>query len=233
MKFLEFPSLDILNKHLAFDTVDGQIVGRVEAYSCKSAGSDKKLYKQLESRYQEDLSSYSLSPDENLHLIVSPFGPLDQPSSRKALFYLISILNASFPDYDFSNLRSEQFCKLASPLYVISYINTTLLNMGRINLVHQLRFWDAVDEAIVVADCEVYSYDPDVDSDPYAEEGSIWSFNYFLYNRKLKRILFISFSGQRSQLASMIESESELSELENDKRSPYAYEDMVMMHMDI
>ena len=36
------------------------------------------------------------------------------------------------------------------------------------------------------------SYNPDLDSDPYGEEGTLWSFNYFFYNKKLKRILFFT-----------------------------------------
>ena len=38
----------------------------------------------------------------------------------------------------------------------------------------------------------IYSYNPDLDSDPYGEEGTLWSFNYFFYNKKLKRILFFT-----------------------------------------
>ena len=36
------------------------------------------------------------------------------------------------------------------------------------------------------------SYNPDLDSDPFGEEGSLWSFNYFFYNKKLKRIVFLT-----------------------------------------
>lgn len=70
----------------------------------KAAGADKKLYKQIENRYDQ-----SNSPPDNedgsagsFRNIISPFGPLDQPASRRTLFYLIGTLNASFPDYDFS-----------------------------------------------------------------------------------------------------------------------------------
>ena len=38
----------------------------------------------------------------------------------------------------------------------------------------------------------IYSYNPELDSDPYGEEGTLWSFNYFFYNKKLKRILFFT-----------------------------------------
>ena len=63
----------------------------------KAAGEDKKLYKSLENKFSEDLDDYQ---DGGLS-IVSPFGPLTQNASRKTLYYLISTLNSSFPDYDF------------------------------------------------------------------------------------------------------------------------------------
>lgn len=44
----------------------------------------------------------------------------------------------------------------------------------------------------------VLSYNPDLDSDPFGEEGSLWSFNYFFYNKKLKRIVFFTCRSVRS-----------------------------------
>lgn len=38
----------------------------------------------------------------------------------------------------------------------------------------------------------LFSYNPDLDSDPFGEDGSLWSFNYFFYNKRLKRIVFFS-----------------------------------------
>lgn len=38
----------------------------------------------------------------------------------------------------------------------------------------------------------IYSYTPDMRSDPFSEDGCLWSFNYFFYNKKLKRILFFT-----------------------------------------
>lgn len=43
-----------------------------------------------------------------------------------------------------------------------------------------------------------HSYNPDLDSDPFGEEGSLWSFNYFFYNKKLKRIVFFTCRSVRS-----------------------------------
>ena len=55
--------------------------------------------------------------------------------------------------------------------------------------------WSTLNEEISLQDCDIYSYDPDLISDPYGEAGSLWSFNYFFYNRKLKRIVFFTCRG--------------------------------------
>jgi hypothetical protein len=120
----------------------------------------------------------------------SPFGTMDQSSFRKTLFYLIGALNASFPDYDFSDIKPEQFTKIPSIPLVINTINTTLNNHGKGMMYRDMRMWDAVDIVMELDDCDVYSFVPDTDADPYM--GSLWSFNYFFFNKKLKRIMFLS-----------------------------------------
>lgn len=56
--------------------------------------------------------------------------------------------------------------------------------------------WSIIDKEISLKDCNVYSYNPDLDSDPYGDEGCLWSFNFFFYNHKLKRILFFTCQAQ-------------------------------------
>lgn len=52
--------------------------------------------------------------------------------------------------------------------------------------------WSSVDDEIELNDCDIYSYNPDLNSDPYGEPGCLWSFNYFFYNKKKKRIVFFT-----------------------------------------
>ncbi|PKK66981.1 repressor of RNA polymerase III transcription MAF1-like [Rhizophagus irregularis DAOM 181602=DAOM 197198] len=193
MKFLDIASLDPINTALVFENPECRVVGRIETYSCKLAGVDKKLYKHLESQWNSDLSE-SVSPDHNhsLHDIISPFGPMDQPSSRRMLFNLIATLNASYPDYDFSDVKPDQFTKHQSVPMVCNYINNTLFNLGHAYIINNLALWKVIDEIIELDECSVYSFNPDNDSDPNAEDGAIWSFNFFFYNKKLKRILFFA-----------------------------------------
>mmetsp|Transcript_52751 Transcript_52751/g.120217 ORF Transcript_52751/g.120217 Transcript_52751/m.120217 type:complete len:149 (+) Transcript_52751:150-596(+) len=43
-----------------------------------------------------------------------------------------------------------------------------------------------------IHECEVYSYTPDMEDDPFSQFGSLWSFNYFFFNRGLKRIMYFT-----------------------------------------
>jgi hypothetical protein len=54
------------------------------------------------------------------------------------------------------------------------------------------KLWSTINEEICLPDCDIYSYNPDLQSDPFGEDGSLWSFNYFFYNRKLKRIVLFT-----------------------------------------
>jgi hypothetical protein len=52
--------------------------------------------------------------------------------------------------------------------------------------------WRAIDQSIALVDCDVYTYKAVAEGDPFCDDGNLWSFNYFFYNRKLKRILYFS-----------------------------------------
>ena len=52
--------------------------------------------------------------------------------------------------------------------------------------------WATLNEEINLPNCDIYSYTPDLTSDPFAEDGCLWSFNYFFYNRKLKRVVLLT-----------------------------------------
>ncbi|XP_050527628.1 repressor of RNA polymerase III transcription MAF1 homolog [Daktulosphaira vitifoliae] len=137
--------------------------------------------------------------------------------SRKSLFYLIATLNATFaPDYDFTDAKSSEFSRERSLQLVIrdvdnnlstvltesstdgetlmsrrtSDLNQDVIKSSYSQLRHKL--WEEIDKEIVMSQCDIYSYTPDMRSDPFSEDGCLWSFNYFFYNKKLKRILFFT-----------------------------------------
>ncbi|NXJ04499.1 MAF1 polymerase, partial [Odontophorus gujanensis] len=76
---------------------------------------------------------------------------------------------------------------------VINAVNCSLFSAVREDFkALKPHLWDAVDEEICLSECDIYSYNPDLDSDPFGEDGSLWSFNYFFYNKRLKRIVFFT-----------------------------------------
>lgn len=151
----------------------------------------------------------------------SPFGPLSQISSRRTFAYLIATLNASHPDYDFSHiLRPTDFRKERSLRAVMNTIDTTLYNLrprpqGAMLAVpsswssgpvssgtrtpggHQIwspRMWRLMDNEMNLRDCAIYCYQPE--EDPFdGEEGSIWSMNYFFFNKHRKRVCYLYLRG--------------------------------------
>lgn len=141
MKFIPLGAFDDVSNALNFTSSECQVIGSVDLYTTKAAGSDKKLYRNiensLESQYESLLrlsASVSPSHDEGpspLNLTrSSPFGPLSQVSSRRTFAYLIATLNASHPDYDFSHiLRPSDFRKERSLKAVINTIDSTLYNL--------------------------------------------------------------------------------------------------------
>ncbi|KAI7905890.1 Maf1 regulator-domain-containing protein [Cokeromyces recurvatus] len=230
MKFLEVDSLDLINTAFLWETSECVLTGRVEAYSCKSAGTDKKLFKTLENRYNTELlAPGSISPDDLQ--IISPFGRLTESAPRKTFFYLLATLNAAFPEHDFEDVRPDQFLKLPSFEMVMNSVNTTLFNLGNDVIVNKYRLWDVLDEIVQLNECDVYTYTPDVDDDPMnEEEGYLWSVNYFFFNRKLKRMIFFSIKSEslNGPTAEAIEEEG-IDAIDDDNINSRRYHDDFLM----
>uniref|UniRef100_A0A8C9G3Z5 Repressor of RNA polymerase III transcription MAF1 homolog n=1 Tax=Pavo cristatus TaxID=9049 RepID=A0A8C9G3Z5_PAVCR len=187
MKLLENSSFEAINSQLTVETGDAHIIGRIESYSCKMAGDDKHMFKQFCQEGQPHVLE-ALSPPQTTGISPSRLsksqsgdeeGPLSDKCSRKTLFYLIATLNESFrPDYDFSAAKSHEFSREPS-------LNWVGAGPG-------LAMGGGFGTAFLTAVPWCCSYNPDLDSDPFGEDGSLWSFNYFFYNKRLKRIVFFT-----------------------------------------
>lgn len=184
----------------------------------------KNIENSLESQYESLLRfSASLSPPNaqsiasSLNLSrASPFGPLSEHSSRRTFAYLIATLNASHPDYDFSHLlRPTDFRREKNLKKVMNTIDTTLFNLRpqvakdvtppmtqTSSSPHSMatthswgpRMWKIIDSQMSLKECSIYCYSPE--EDPYdGEEASIWSYNYFFFNKALKRVCYIYLRG--------------------------------------
>nr|CAG4638697.1 EOG090X0C93 [Cyclestheria hislopi] len=208
MKLLESSQFEAVNSSLNMFTGDCNIIGRIESYSCKMAGYEKQLYKRFNSESGVSPHDLQVLSAPQSTLAISPTGghyscsvsgdeegPLCDTISRKTLFYLIATLNASFqPDYDFSHARSEEFSREPSLQWVVNTVDNNLsATTGDLyNSKLRAQLWAAINEEIALTDCDIYSYNSDLASDPFGEDGCLWSFNYFFYNRKLKRIVLFT-----------------------------------------
>lgn len=218
MKLLENADFEALSSSLTFETNVCKIETRIESYSCKMAGDCKRLYKRL-NKQDEKLgtspldaqllappsthasaaaSSLSHSPSgftnfmHSTSLSDDPDSPFSNCIPKKTLFYLISTLNASYqPDYDFSNTLSTEFSKEPCLDFVLNSIENLPKTYDVYSTI-KTKLWQSIDKEINLSDCEYYSYNPDLTSDPYGEDGCLWFYNYFFYNKKMKRIVFIS-----------------------------------------
>ncbi|KAK9277026.1 hypothetical protein L1049_006565 [Liquidambar formosana] len=195
MKFLEYTPLDRINDFLRHVNLgERTIKGCLEAYSCKHTGTDKKLSLSLE---HEILDYLGKSSDTDSS---SPVEVLSCRSSRKTLIYLILALYHIYPDYDFSAVKAHQFfteeCWDSFKQIFDTYMFEASKEWIKANEGSPLleTLYKALDEVVKLAECEIYSYNPDSDADPFLERGSIWSFNFFFYNRKLKRVVNFCFS---------------------------------------
>ncbi|XP_047515363.1 repressor of RNA polymerase III transcription MAF1 homolog [Pieris napi] len=197
MKLLQSGRLEALSSALSILNGDSAVQGRVESYSCKMAGGEKAFYKRFTAAGETTHNLQALSPPEGFSYSRSLSGDeegiLCDTISRKTLFYLIATLNAAFPDYDFSMAKSSEFSAEPSLTWVQSAVDAALSAVGGVRW-RQLKpaLWAAIDEEVQLADCRIYSYNPDLASDPFGEPGCLWTFNFFFYNMKLKRMVFFT-----------------------------------------
>uniref|UniRef100_A0A8C5FUI0 Repressor of RNA polymerase III transcription MAF1 homolog n=1 Tax=Gadus morhua TaxID=8049 RepID=A0A8C5FUI0_GADMO len=177
-------------------------LSRIESYSCKMAGDDKHMFKQFCQEGEPHVLEALSPPQSTCATSPSQLGKsseegedhLSDKCCRKTLFYLITTLNESFkPDYDFSTARSHEFSREPSLNWVANAVNSSMFSaVGEEFNSLGPEVWNTIDQEINLQGCDIYSYNPDLDSDPFGEEGSLWSFNYFFYNKKLKRIVFLT-----------------------------------------
>lgn len=226
MKYLEESTLARMNHVLSYCEVGDRIIqGSLESFSCKRAGQDKKLAKQLQLFYQNEVAADLMLNGSTTHPLTmssrSPpnttllektttlpadkepivvlaseendIGSLQDATTRKLMINLISTMNASFPDYEFSGCRPEQFQKMGPLGKIMHRINTQLAEMVEIHTNGFLEeLWTAIEHVIHLQDCQVYSYLPNMESDDPFTDGCLWSFNYFFYNPKMKKVLYFT-----------------------------------------
>ncbi|KAI6182240.1 Repressor of RNA polymerase III transcription MAF1-like protein [Aphelenchoides bicaudatus] len=215
MKLLDSESLENVEHFVKNHARDFELDFRLESYSCKMIKTDKKEWQRNVTNKTEMKELQPLSPPEDSYFYsqfsnfsggrlrhsseVSHSGSdndvADEPPvivgtvSRRTLFSLVSVLNLSFADYDFTQTKSDRFT-LASISECLKNVEAKFLTAMPDYFGVKDQFWNAVDEEININESILFSYIPDFADDPYT--SCIWSFNYFFWNRQRKRVLFLS-----------------------------------------
>ncbi|KAI0787965.1 Maf1 regulator-domain-containing protein [Fomes fomentarius] len=219
MKYIEMPDLSRLAQALTHEGPECSVHTRIEAYSLKNIKRDKKLFRNLESAYADELSHSPPLPSDmalDRESEMTPFGPIQEHQSRKTLYLLIATLNVAFPDHEFSDVRPSHFNREESSASVLNALSTTLVSPHRSGL-HAPRtyssyppsssdffpssvptssspldfyvkpsprapskavsgthptLYQCLDKHINLSECEVYSYTPDLEFDPHADDYS-------------------------------------------------------------
>ncbi|CAJ0573261.1 unnamed protein product, partial [Mesorhabditis spiculigera] len=213
MKYLENSNLQLIADKIREHSNDCELDFKIESYSCKMIQSDKRLWKRTNIDERQPLS-----PPEDWNILQAPMpighshrmrhlsehsasggsdhdmeeGCLVDSISKRTLFDLIGVLNTAYGDYDFNDLNSNCFSRIDNAEGVVAPVDHKLA--AAVEHYAQLRndLWQAVAEEIKPMECRIYSYNSNYDGDPFSEEGVFWCFNYFFYNKNLKRILFLS-----------------------------------------
>ena len=159
MKLLEVYDFEQLCNQLNQDIGGVRIEAALEAFSCKP-GSDRKLYKSLDKSMDDMYNDPGPSPQGRGRsgsgtassdvFGTSPFGPMSDTSSRKTFIFLVATLNGAFPDYDFSDLKVEDFRDESNLFLVVNAINTRLQSCPHFSGNLQEKLWSTLDREIML-----------------------------------------------------------------------------------
>lgn len=223
MKFLVLPELDYVNAALSgFDLDDTILEGKLEVFTTKMGKQDKSFAKSVQKRFKRIRSSDSGGSP------ISPLGFNQENSTRKLLVNLITTMNASYPDYDFSLVDPSDFKKIKVEK-MNELINARVaIPITRKRPDFREKLWKAMDKEIDPKKCEVFCYTPG-----FPDGEALWAMNFFFFNKKMKRVAFF-ISHLKSKRAYQIEQEEEDEEyLESAHGTPAGgYVDTGLLDMD-
>ncbi|VDO11718.1 unnamed protein product [Rodentolepis nana] len=235
MKFLDNVELESLVLKLSKASRRYALEVCLESYSCKMVTEEKRNFKQLRARLEEEglqESCLNLSPSLTFKGMESLSGerpdydkyvmsdyqaeldtnPQSQSRSRnpsissaghsesaaksgptitaKELFCLQVTLEQAFNSY-FLDTSSEDFALEPELMIVKRYIAQFCSVYVDKYEQYSSDLWTHIDQEIHPNRCIIYSYKPDRSREPY-DTRYMSQFNYFFFNRSLKRVLFFS-----------------------------------------
>jgi hypothetical protein len=108
------------------------------------------------------------------------------------ILHLVSIMNDSFPDYDFGSAKSEQFIPISLETAMRS-INNHLSELTYENNAILDQLWRGLDGIVNLRKSSVFTFKSDED---YMCEGALWSFNFFFVSYETSRVCFFNCSAK-------------------------------------
>lgn len=208
MKFLECANLSYMSALInGVDVGDCIFYANMEAYSCKSVKTDRKLSHLIERRMAEENEFERLcspptlpseSPPDCTSISLGYGSSLDSTPSSKTSSQLhvyttlVLCLNHAYNyEFDFSTIPREYFRQEDSLSSLKNTINTLLERVGTANANFFEDFWQTVGDVVTLSDCDFYTYTPEEGEDPVEEleKGTLWSKHFFFFCKKQRRIL--------------------------------------------
>jgi len=208
---VDHPQLTQLSAMLkAIDAGDRILKGRLELFYCSRRSLTLKAQQDLERRAPQSLTE-------------SPLGPLSADAPQNLLANLRALLALLFVDYDCTAIMPADFEHCADKHTVVATINHSLATVvDRVHSGFMSEFWETVQEAIDVVNCDVYAFRPKSGGfDP--ADRSLMSFHYFFINPTQARILFIGcVTKSRGAARGSVDSDSDmvLSQIDSDSSKP-------------
>jgi len=168
----------------------GRLYGRLESYSLKLAGEDKRNYQTLNTQIMNEIASSPKPVAAGSFPEETVFGDLSQPPARRTLIDIIAALGTSYGDYDFGQFREDQFRREPQDVMYSTVATTLTAALPDFDAVFGRRLWATIEEEIEPVDCEVYVFLPGSEDNPLVEgRDAAWCLNYLLYNKKRRRML--------------------------------------------
>jgi len=198
-RLLDHPKLTQLSAMLkAFDAGDRIIKGRLELFSCTHRRMSQRQQMLIRERMPQSITD-------------SPLGPLASDYAQSVLVNLTGLMSLLFVDYDCSTLSPYDFEKCPDKHTVVSTINHGLAAVvDRVHVGFLTEFWSAVQDAIDVANCDLFAFQPKSGNFEPADK-SLMSFHYFFIDPGRGRILFIGcVTKSRGSVRGGVDSDSEV-----------------------
>lgn len=196
-----FTTKPVQSDRKLYKTVDKQFDAILESTESKYTPNEifvrtKRRFSSSEAYNHLSSSAGAVENSSPRSLDNTPFGPLSDTTSRKVFAHLIGILNATYPDNDFTSLEPMDFAKITLNS-LRSKFDNTLISLGKNDELEWI--WDIVNSQMDLNDCVIFELSTEDDEKFFLndEPGQLWTMKWFIFNKKRKRVAFLYLDGFR------------------------------------